>query len=80
MSERKIEVDLNRVPADKGFELLGAWGGGQNVDVKSMLPMIRLAVQPEYAEDLSFLEAFHAMQQLSEQLQVITGTMSLGKT
>lgn len=78
MAKREIIVDLNRVPADKGFEMLGSWSGGQNVDVQQMLPMIRLAVQPEYANDLTFLEAFEALQQLSAQLAEVTKGMNVG--
>jgi hypothetical protein len=78
VAKREIVVDLNRVPADKGFELLGSWGGGQNVDVQQMLPMIRLAVQPEYADNLTFLEAFEALQQLSAQLAEVTKGMNVG--
>lgn len=78
MAKREIVVDLNRVPADKGFELLGSWGGGQNVDVQAMLPMIRLAVPPEVADDLTFLEAFDALQQLSAQLAEVTKGMNVG--
>lgn len=71
--KRNIVVDLNRVPADQGFAMLATWGDGKDVDVATMLPMIRLAVQPEYANDLTFLEAFKAMQELSAQLGAITG-------
>ena len=78
MPKREIVVDLNRVPADKGFELLSGWGGGQNVDVQAMLPMIRLAVQPEVADNLTFLEAFEALQQLSAQLAEVTKGMNVG--
>lgn len=76
--KRQIVVDLNRVPADKGFELLAQWGDGKNVDVKAMLPMLRLAVQPEYADSLTFLEAFEALQQLSAQLAKVTQGMNIG--
>lgn len=76
--KRVIVVDLNRIPADKGFELMASWGGGQNVDVKQMLPMVRLAVQPEYADNLTFLEAFEALQQLSAQLTEVTKGMNVG--
>ena len=78
MAKRQIVVDLNQVPADKGFELLGKWGDGKNVDVQEMLPMIRLAVQPEYADNLTFLEAFNALQQLSAQLAEVTKGMNVG--
>ena len=78
MAKREIIVDLNRVPADKGFEMLGSWGDGKNMDVKEMLPMIRLAVQPEYADNLTFLEAFEVLQQLSAQLAEVTKGMNVG--
>lgn len=80
MSKREIVVDLNRVPADQGFAMLASWGDGKAVDVAAMLPMIRLAVQPEYADNLTFLEAFKAMQDLSEQLGQVTQVAGLGKT
>lgn len=78
MAKREIIVDLNRVPADKGFELLGKLDDTKNMDVKEMLPLLRLAVQPEYADSLSLLEAFAAIQQLGEQIEEATAGLSAG--
>lgn len=80
---RRLVVDLNRIPAREGFKLLKTWNGkgadGQTeTDVEQMLPMVEMAIQPEYREGLGFLEAFAALQVLTGQLGTITQGMNIG--
>jgi len=67
-TKRVIQVDLDRIPPERGFEMLALFadGGTQMNRVGELLPYIRLAVQPEFADNLTFPEAYQAMLQLTQ--------------